>query len=125
MNIEHCIFSHGLRRAPKAMSKTARSCRASPRCGEQQRLAILPWRFEPCLDARAILIGSCQIAGRAYRRRLNRANAFTRCSTKRAGLKGPARNKSSADTELFDQALVARFVRPTQIVEQLAALADH
>jgi len=24
----------------------------------------------------AILIGSCQIAGRAYRRRFNRANAF-------------------------------------------------
>jgi len=34
------------------MSKTARSCRALPRCGEQQRLAILPWRFEPCLAAR-------------------------------------------------------------------------
>jgi hypothetical protein len=39
--------------------------------GKQQRLAILPWHFEPCLVARAILVGSCQIAGRAYRCRLN------------------------------------------------------
>src|SRR5207247_2050575 len=72
-----------------------------------------------------ILIGSCQIAGRAYRRRLNRANAFSRRSTKRAGLKRPARNKSSADAELLDQVLVARFIGATQVIEQLAALAYH
>src|SRR5262245_44200492 len=106
------------------MSKTARSWRAQLRCEKQQRLAILPWRFEPCLVARAILIGSCQIAGRAHRRRLDRAIALSRRSTKRAGLKRPARNKSSANAELLDQILVARFVRETQIMEHLAALRD-
>src|SRR5689334_314415 len=41
------------------------------------------------------------------------------------GLKRPARNKSPANAELLDQILVARFVRATQIIEQLAALAHH
>jgi len=56
------------------MSKTARSCRVSSR-DKQQRLAILPWRSNLALLQEAILIGSCQIAGRACRCRLNRANA--------------------------------------------------
>src|SRR5262249_51008803 len=46
-----------------------------------------------------------------------------RC-TKRAGRTRPARNKSSANAELVDQVLVARFVGATQIVEKLTALAD-
>jgi len=33
-------------------------------CGEQQRPAILPWRFEPSLNARPILI---DLAGRRRR----------------------------------------------------------
>jgi hypothetical protein len=47
MHIEHCVFlSWFLRRNPKAMSKTARSCHARPcEAGCEQRLAILPWRF--------------------------------------------------------------------------------
>jgi len=67
------------------MSKTARSCRVSSR-DKQQRLAILPWRSNLALLQEAILIGSCQIAGRAYRRRFNRANAFLAllCETRRA-----------------------------------------
>src|SRR5262245_28430049 len=119
------FFSHGLQRAPKAMSKTARSCHASPQCGEQQRPAILPWRFEPCLVARAILIGSCQLpaapiaAGSIERTRSRAAlrNAL--------GSRAPRGNKSPANAEFLDQVLVARFVRATQVVEQLAALAHH
>ena len=47
MNVEHCVFlSWFFRPVPKAMSKTARGCRARPaNCGMQQRLAILPWLF--------------------------------------------------------------------------------
>jgi len=37
------------------MSKTARSCDASPQSAEQQLLAILPWRFEPYPVVRANL----------------------------------------------------------------------
>jgi hypothetical protein len=51
---------------PKAMSKTARSCRASPlEAGCEQRLAILPWRFEPCLVARDELYRLLLVAGSA------------------------------------------------------------
>ena len=39
------------------------------------QVAILPWRSNLALLQEAILIGSCQIAGRACRCRLNRANA--------------------------------------------------
>jgi len=37
------------------MSKTARSCRVSPQCGEQQRLAILPWRSNLALSQERFL----------------------------------------------------------------------
>src|SRR5262245_21435321 len=42
--------------------------------------------------------------------------------TRRAS--APCAEKSSADAELLDQILVARFVGTTQIIEQLTALAD-
>jgi hypothetical protein len=64
MNIEHFGFLSWFEgSAPKAMSKTARGCHAS-QSGMQQRLAILPWRFEPGLNARPILI---DLAGRRRR----------------------------------------------------------
>jgi hypothetical protein len=60
----------GFRQGPKAMSKTARSCHASPtEAGSEQRLAILPWRFEPYLVAsgqsywRLLVAGSAIAAG--------------------------------------------------------------
>jgi hypothetical protein len=74
VNIEHCAFLSWFLASPKAMSKTARSCLRGAgsnsvwrSCHGVSNLALLQ---------EAILIGSCQIAGRAYRRRLNRANAF-------------------------------------------------
>src|SRR6185437_12925647 len=114
----------------KAMSKTARSCRASSRCKERQRPAILPWRFEPCLAARGdpyrLLIGSCQMTGRAYRRRLDSGESVLRFRrTNHAERDGPARNKSPADAEFLDQILVARFIGAAQIIEKLPALPHH
>jgi len=84
MDIEHCIFLSWFLASPEAMSKTARSCRASPRCGKQQRLAILPWRSNLALSQETILIGSCQIADRAYRCRLNQANASVASTARNA-----------------------------------------
>src|SRR6478752_10846064 len=125
MHIEHCIFLSWFSASPESHEQDGEKLSRVTAARRATASGDPAMAFEPCLVARAILIGSCQIAGRAYRCRLNRANAFTRCSAKRAGLIGPARNQSSADTELLDQALVARFVRATQIVEQLAALSHH
>jgi hypothetical protein len=77
MHIEHCVFlSWFSGQAPNAMNKTARNCRASPSdAGCEQCLAILPWRFEPCLVARGdhyrllLVAGSAIAAGSIKRRR--------------------------------------------------------
>src|SRR4029453_2357864 len=64
-------FSHVFGEPRKPCARRREAAARTFRCGKQQRLAILPWHFEPCLVARAILVSSCQIAGRAHRRRLN------------------------------------------------------
>src|SRR5215470_11127259 len=125
MYIEHCIFLSWFTASPESheqdgekLTRVTAMRRATASGDPAMAFRTLPFRKS---DPYRLL----PIAGRAYRRRLNRANAISRCSTKRAGLKRPARNKSPADAEFLDQALVARFVRATQVVEQLAALAHH
>jgi hypothetical protein len=102
MHIEHCIFLSWFTASPESHEQDGEKLLRIVVMRKQQRLAILPWRSNLALSQEAILIGSCQIAGRAYRRRLNRANTFSRRSTKRTGLERPARNKSSADAELLN-----------------------
>src|SRR5262245_9613590 len=117
-------FFHGFRRAPKAMSKTARGCRASSRYGKQQRLAILPWRFEPCLVARAILYRLLPNRRPRPSPPAQKANARCAFAARTHRAQCPARNNSSAYAELLDQIFVARFICTTQVIEQLTALAD-
>src|SRR5215475_10024189 len=125
MHIEHFSFSHVYRRAPKAMSKTARSCRVSSRRGKQQRLANSAMAFRTCLVARGdplsalAKLPAAPIAASSTSKRVIRV----RC-TKHTRRKRLAGNKSSANAELLDQILVARFVSVTEIIEQLTALAD-
>src|SRR5665213_2000061 len=97
-----------------------------PAC--EQCLAILPWRFEPCLVARGdhyrllLVAGSAIAAGSIKRRRhapSPRAKRVGRAGAPHAG------TKSSADAELLDQSLVAGLVGAPQVIEQRAALAHH
>jgi hypothetical protein len=86
MHIEHCVFlSWFSGSTPKAMSKTARDCHASPRVRDANSV----WRSchgvsNLALLQEAIFISPCQIAGRAYRRRLNRANASNASAARNA-----------------------------------------
>src|SRR5262245_23799389 len=64
-------FSHGFGEPRKPCARRREAAARTSRCGKQQRLAILPWHFEPCLVARAIIVCSCLIAGRAHSHWLN------------------------------------------------------
>jgi len=52
MHIEHCVFLSWFSASPESHEQDGEKLSRVTRCGEQQRLAILPWRFEPCLAAR-------------------------------------------------------------------------
>jgi len=86
MHIEHCIFLSWFSASPESHEQDGEKLSRVTAVRRATASGDPAMAFEPCLVARAIFIGSCQIAGRAYRCRLNRANAFTRCSAKRAGL---------------------------------------
>src|SRR6185437_7748700 len=116
-------FSHVFRRVPKAMSKTARSCCASPQSGKQQRLAILPWRSNLARSS-GRTFSSATVNVRGVLRRRTECECEMHSLTKHAEF--PARTKSStANVELLDQGLVTFLVRPPQVIEQRAALAHH
>src|SRR5215813_10014166 len=79
--------------------------------------------FRTCLVARGDPLSALAklpaIAASSTSKRVMRV----RC-TKHTRRKRLAGNKSSANAELLDQILVARFVSVTEIIEQLTALAD-
>src|SRR5215470_5680693 len=114
------FFSHGSRTAWKAMSKTARGCGARAIRASQQHPAILPWPSSPGLSGTISLRPA--LVRRRCRRTCNSGGNDAIRST-RAG--EPAQGRSTADTKLVDQTLVAPLVGAHEIVEQLAALGHE
>jgi len=103
------------------MSKTARDC-ASPRAGNGQYLAILPWRSEPALAQEAIPSRLLLVSGVAPVK--TNDCVITPRSRNTRGAQCASRGvKLAADTKLLDQFLVTDFVGAPQIIEQLTALA--
>jgi hypothetical protein len=93
MDIKHCFFLSWFRGHPESHEQDGERLSRRRESGEQQRPAILPWRFEPGLAARPILIGPCIISSGAFRRRLNSANAVCAFASgeTRGTLQAPAR----------------------------------
>src|SRR5215472_2891881 len=108
-------FSHGLRIAAKAMSKTARGCGHVPK----QHPAILPWLSSllwPELPkspagARQHARGRVRNGGCDLQRHPPTKRGMSRATP-----------TSAANAELLDQALVAAFIGTLEIIEQLATL---
>jgi hypothetical protein len=94
MNIEHCVFLSWFQAGPESHEQDGEKLsRVAARAGCEQRLAILPWRSEPCLVARddhyrLLLVAGDAIAAGSYERMRTRIRF-----TKRAGgMSRPARN---------------------------------
>ena len=126
MHIEHCVFLSWFSASPESHEQDGETLshvipvREATASGDPaMAFRTLPCRKRRSLSALAKLPAAPIAAGL----KSGRVKRF-RC-TKRVGRICPARNKSSADAEFFNQALVARFVSATQVIEQLTALAHH
>src|SRR5689334_8791139 len=125
MRIEHFVFLSWFRASPEGHEQDGETlsrvvARRATASGDPAMA------FEPCLVTRGDpyrLLPNCRLRLSLPAQSSERVRRV-RC-TKRTGRKRPARNKSSANTELLDQVLVARFIGATQIIEELAALAHH
>src|SRR5262245_45336036 len=99
------------------MSKTARGC--ARRCRGQQHPAILPWPSNlpsVCPEVLRYTNRQPMAAGRK-RRTLRERSHVARARPRQCG--------STPDTKPLDQRLVAAFVDPLEIIEQLAARRDE
>src|SRR5580658_8974123 len=113
------IVSHGIRGSTKAISKTARRCPRS--------MAAKPASARrSCHGLRAFLWWRQAPARRTDRRPMpphNRRAHYARAAGRRAEY--PRANVSTANTQPFNQTLVAPFVHTPEIIENLTALRNE
>jgi hypothetical protein len=69
MHIEHCVFLSLFSAGSESHEQDGEKLRAAHKARCEQRLAILPWRPEPCLVARGEPFRLLLVAGSADRRR--------------------------------------------------------